>query len=211
MAGIGAFLKGLLRREHIDSPAALQRFWAARAAFIAQKCVIEYCRARAGLNWQRLFAEAPFQQAVHAASWQAWGITLLDVAEMLDAVLRPHMNDGAALHAWLAVAGEALIAAETTRQPLPQALPPAFADETLQRLHALLAELATRPPAPVKDIPRPRTRALFDAIPIHPDLKAPDEDYVFNTQRVYLVRAAEDLESAASLPRLAAAIATDAA
>ncbi|GEM_PF-967792 len=203
MAGFGSFLKRLLQRERIDSAQDLQRFWAARSAFIAQKCVIEYCRARAGLNWQRLFSEASFQQAVHAASWRAWRITLLDVAEMLDATLRSETADMAALHGWLRQAGAEIIAEETTRQTLPSVLPADFADHARQRLDALLATLAERPPMPVKDIARARTAEVFAAIPIHPDLKAPDEDYIFNTQRVYLVRAADDLVKRADLARLA--------
>ncbi len=202
--GIGALLKGLLRRERIAGPDALQAFWQRRAAFMAQKCVIEYCRARAGLNWQRLFSEQPFQQAVHAASWRAWGLTVLDMAEMLDAVLRVDAPDHAALLGWLGRAGEALIARETAQNTLPVALGADFAEQAQDRLHTLLAELARREALPVKDIARARADEVFDIIPMHDDLKAPDRDYVFNTLRASLVRAADDLRAAADIPVLAA-------
>ena len=200
--GIGAFLKGLLRRERIGDARALQSFWQRRAAFMAQKCVIEYCRARAGLNWQRLFAEAPFQQAVHAASWRAWRLTVLDVAEMLDAVLRPAAPDHAALLGWLRRAGQELIEQETARNPLPEGLGADFAETGQARLKALLEELAGRDALPVKDIPRARAGEIFDIIPIHADLKAPDEDYVFNTLRANLVRTADDLRAGTDIPAL---------
>ncbi len=194
------FLRRLLSRSRITGGDDLERFFEARAAFAAQKCVIEYCRARAGLNWQRLFSEGPFQQAVHAASWGAWRYTLLDVAEMLDSVLRPHAGDVRALQGWIGAGGARIIA----RQQFPAHLPPAFAAQVQAGLDALMAELARREPAPVKDIPRRRAQAVFELIPIHESLKAPDADYIFNTLRAALVRAADDLHHQADLPTLAA-------
>ena len=212
MGGLGAFLKGLLRRERIASPDDVQRFMAQRAAFIAQKCVIEYCRARAGINWQRLFSEEPFQRAVHAAAWRAWALTLCDVTQMLHALLRPHVpsEEEQALLDALEHLAMRVIAGETARQPLPAQLPASFVQDTKERLRALLRELRGSTPLPVKDIPRARAKELFDIIPIHADLKAPDEDYVFNTLRVYLVRAADDLRAAADMPALARALSENA-
>ncbi len=194
-------LKDLFKRPRVDGPEELEAFWQARAAFIAQKCVIEYCRARAGLNWQRLFSEPLFQRAVHEASWRAWRVTLLDVAEMLDATFRPHVPVPDAMHDWLREAGGRIIARQ--RREMPDTLGPAFAEATHARVEALLETLRARPPLPVKDIARQRAREVFDAIPIHPDLKAPDEDYVTNTLRVFLVRACDDLKTRAEVPFLA--------
>ncbi len=193
-------LKGLFGRARLASARQLEDFWQARAAFIAQKCVIEYCRARAGMNWQRLFSEAPFQQAVHRASWRAWSITLLDVAEMLDAVLRPEVSEPAVLHDWLRQAGARIIAGQQGK--MPAALGADFAQITRRRLAGLVEDLASRAPLPVKDIARQRAQEVFDIIPIHPDLKAPDVDYVTNTLRVFLVRACDDLRTQADLPAL---------
>jgi len=196
-------LSHLFQRRRISDADDLQRFFEARAAFAAQKCVIEYCRARAGLNWQRLFSEQPFLRAVHAASWGAWRHTLLDVAEMLDAVLRPHAPHVPALHRWIGEAGDRIIA----RQDFPAHLPRDFPRETRAALHTLLAELGTRSPRPVKDIPRARAGTVFALIPIHDSLKAPDADYIFNTLRAALVRAADDLRRQADIAALARQIA----
>ena len=50
--------------EAIADREALQRFVDSRASFLAQKGIVEFCRVRAGVYWQKLFTEDEFRQAL---------------------------------------------------------------------------------------------------------------------------------------------------
>ena len=70
------------KAEPISEPARFAAFMDSRAAFLAQKCVVEFCRVRAGVYWQKLFSEAEFQAAWrsragrriprHSRWWPRW-------------------------------------------------------------------------------------------------------------------------------------------
>src|SRR3546814_10161627 len=60
-----------------------------QAAFISQKCTVEYCRARSGLMWEKLFRERAFLDALEICRWEAYAAVLVDVAVMIEAKMRP--------------------------------------------------------------------------------------------------------------------------
>ena len=66
---------------------ALADFIDAQSAFIVQKGIYEYSRARAGHYAKVLFAEEGFAQSVEHARWQAFPLGLSMVGEMVDGVL----------------------------------------------------------------------------------------------------------------------------
>ena len=67
---------------------ALAAFMDSRAAFLAQKCVVEFCRVRAGVYWQKLFSEKEFQEALDTSRWRAYPPAFAMVAEMVEGALR---------------------------------------------------------------------------------------------------------------------------
>src|SRR5688500_12312589 len=82
------FFEKLFRpRPPVRDREALADFIDAQAAFIVQKGIYEYSRARAGHYAKVLFAEKGFAQSVELARWQAYPLGLSMVGEMVDGVL----------------------------------------------------------------------------------------------------------------------------
>src|SRR6266542_2270392 len=77
-------------RPPIRGREELADFIDAQSAFIVQKGIYEYSRARAGHYAKVLFAEEGFAKSVEHSRWQAFPLGLSMVGEMVDGVLRPH-------------------------------------------------------------------------------------------------------------------------
>src|SRR5687768_3193768 len=71
----------------------LAEFVDAQAAFLAQKGIYEYSRARAGHYSKVLFGEIGFQHAVEQSRWRAFPLGLAIVAEIVEGLLRRHVGD----------------------------------------------------------------------------------------------------------------------
>src|SRR5215203_5483873 len=76
-------------RPPIRGREELADFIDAQSAFIVQKGIYEYSRARAGHYAKVLFAEEGFAQSVEYARWQAFPLGLAMVGEMIDGALAP--------------------------------------------------------------------------------------------------------------------------
>ena len=74
-------------RPPIRDREALADFIDAQSAFIVQKGIYEYSRARAGHYAKVLFAEKGFAHSVELARWQAFPLGLAMVGEMVEGVL----------------------------------------------------------------------------------------------------------------------------
>ena len=89
MGMFDAVVSGLLRKaEPIADAQGLADFMDSRAAFLAQKCVVEFCRVRAGVYWQKLFSEKEFQDALTTSRWLSYPPAFVMMAEMVEGVLR---------------------------------------------------------------------------------------------------------------------------
>ena len=98
---------------------ALADFIDEQAAFVAQKGIYEYSRARAGHYAKVLFAEKEFHDAVERSRWRAFPLGLAMVAELVEGVLRPHAGaDGATGSSKPC----ALVLSVFDRYPIPDAL-----------------------------------------------------------------------------------------
>ena len=75
------------RRAPVRDPAELADFIDGNAAFVVQKGLYEYSRARAGHYAKVLFAEKEFQAAVENSRWRAYPLGLAMMAEVVDNVL----------------------------------------------------------------------------------------------------------------------------
>ena len=76
------------RKPPIRDAAAVATFMDENAAFLMQKGLYEYSRARAGHYAKVLFGEPEFQAAVEVARWRAYPLGLAMVAEVVEGVLR---------------------------------------------------------------------------------------------------------------------------
>src|SRR5262245_29304587 len=84
-------LLGRLRPAPITTVAALRSFLDERAALIAQKCAIDYCRGKTGLASYALFTEQPFLKALDVCRWEAFAAVLGDLVLLAEGRLRPHV------------------------------------------------------------------------------------------------------------------------
>ncbi len=77
------------RSPPIRDAEALADFIDRNAAFVVQKGIYEYSRARAGHYAKVLFREPEFQAAAEQSRWRAYRSGLVLVAELVEGVLRP--------------------------------------------------------------------------------------------------------------------------
>ena len=71
----------------------LAQFIDENAAFLVQKGIYEYARARAGHYAKVLFKEPEFVEAVERSRWTAYPLGLAMVGELVEGVLRPLAAD----------------------------------------------------------------------------------------------------------------------
>lgn len=199
MAGLMELLASFRRAAPIGDPAALSAFLDRHAAFMVQKCIYEYARARSGLLSTKLLEEPAFKTAAERAKWRNYPLCLQGLAIMAEGVLRPHAEDARALAAGVAAAVGTVCRGYET--------PPGTAFDFWDRAEAAIADRlidgAGSPPCAVKDIPIETAEAFFANLPIHPDLRSYDFRLVTNNQRANLLRAYEAFLKAADPPRLA--------
>jgi hypothetical protein len=198
---IDKFVAGLLgRSDPIETRAALAGFMDSRSAFLAQKCVVEFCRVRAGVYWQKLFSEAEFQRELDRSRWRAYPPAYAMVAEMVEGSLREA--------AGLRRRGLPAALDGVTREVFGKYLTPAdeasdFWQQAAELVHERLESTQSHAPRPVREMPKPMARVIFDVLPMHKDVVTNDYDYIFNNLRMNLLRAHEDFLAAARLDAIA--------
>lgn len=173
---------------------SLAAFMDARAAFLAQKCIVEFCRVRAGVYWQKLFSEAEFKEELNRSTWRAYPHTFSMIAEMIEGALREQagLRQRRLPQALAALGGEVF-----ARYPVPAGEDSDFWRHAETLLRERLDQTQGSAPRPVREMPKPGARAVFDILPIHKDIITRDYDYIFNNLRMNLLRAHEDFFKAA--------------
>ncbi|MCK1638766.1 hypothetical protein IVA95_14410 [Bradyrhizobium sp. 157] len=166
-------------RPPIRDREALADFIDAQSAFIVQKGIYEYSRARAGHYSKVLFAEEGFARSVERARWQAFPLGLSMVGETVDVVLRPHAGDERrpVLDQIIAV-----VLSVFDRYPVPPSIGEAAWQEARRELAHRLDLVGGHAPKRVMDIPEPLAESYFAMMPIHEKLRGRD----FQTTRNYL-------------------------
>jgi hypothetical protein len=195
-------LVGLASRPPVADAAALADFLAEETAYVAQRTVLEYCRARTGLNWDKLFQEAPFLASFEVCRWDAYGLMLGDVAELaLIQLRRADLAEPASLVPGLLAACRGAL----LRHPVPAHQ--ASWDQALDRIAEHLARVLLAEPHPVHLVGIASANQVFDWLPIHPDLRRHDRDMFRNSVRFALLRVHDDMTRRFDRPALAAALA----
>lgn len=167
------------RRPEIRNKAALADFIDEQSAFLVQKGIYEYSRARAGHYAKVLFAEQGFATSVEHSRWQAYPLGLAMVGEMVEGVLRPHASDRrrATLDELTAI-----VLSVFDRYPVPPSIGQdawlVARDELARRIELTAGHARKR----VMDIPEPLAETYFALMPIHEKLRGRD----FATTRNYL-------------------------
>jgi hypothetical protein len=186
--------------QPIATRSDLADFMDSRAAFLAQKCVVEFCRVRAGVYWQKLFSEKEFQAELDLSRWRAYPPAFAMVAEMVEGSLR---EAAGIRQRHLPERLTALAKEVFSRYPVPAGEEPAFWTFGLGLVEEQLAKTQGGSPRPVREMPKPMARAVFNVLPMHKDIVTNDYDYIFNNLRMNLLRAHEDFIKAADLRAVA--------
>jgi hypothetical protein len=177
------------RRPQIADLAALADFVDRQSAFLAQKGIYEYSRARAGHYAKVLFREEGFLQAVERARWQAYPLGLAMVAELVEGVLLPFARDRrehlAALHK--------LVLGIFDRYPVPAALGEDAWRAQRAELVRRLELIGMHPPKHAFDICEPWAMTYFGMMPIHEKLRGRDFPTIRNYLRVTLCNIHDEL------------------
>jgi hypothetical protein len=186
--------------ETIAGPEALQAFMDGRASFIAQKGIVEFCRVRAGVYWQKLFSEDDFRHAVSYSCWLAYAPALALVAQMVEAALRPAAS---VARPQVSAAIERIARSAYLAYPPPEGFTEAQWKERFGIVSQRLADASGRAAQPVREMPKGLAEMVFEALPIHPSIVRNDADYIHNNIRMNLLRAHDDFIAAADLQALA--------
>ena len=172
--------------EPVASRNDLAEFLTGEATFLAQKSTIEYCRARAGLQWQKLFGEAAFKEALERCRWEAFALVLADMTVLAEGRLRSHAS-GRALE--LAEGLGALYEQILNSHPMPVHRSDWHDRSEALRQRVGRAQLAS--PPRTDEIAGVSGRAIFDLLPIHPSLRGHDRLMIFNHIRFGMLTFAE--------------------
>lgn len=181
----------------------LAEFIDAQAAFLAQKGIYEYSRARAGHYAKVLFAEVAFQHALEQSRWRGFPLALAVVTELVEGILRRQAGDDRR------TVFEALRSVALTvfdRYPFPEQLTRAEWLEARRVLAHRLDLIGVHAVKFAKDVPGPFADDYFAMMPIHEKLRAHDYQAIRNYMRVTAINIHTEFEKRADVATLLAAL-----
>jgi hypothetical protein len=188
MGLLDTLLPEFLRKpQPIVSAEELAGFMDSRSAFLAQKSIVEFCRVRAGVYWQKLFSEKEFKAALNHSRWRAYPACYAIVAEMVEGALR---EPAGIRRRGLPAALERVAIATFSKYAVPEGSPSTFWEDAAELTRRRLDATQAGPPRPVREIPKPLARIVFEMVPIHPDLMnllRAHEDFLAHANRDALV------------------------
>jgi hypothetical protein len=195
------------RKSPIRQPGELADFIDAQAAFLAQKGIYEYSRARAGHYSKVLFAEAAFQQAVEQSRWRAFPLALAVVAEIVEGQLRPQAGGDrqAVFNALVALVLEVF-----DRYPAPAALAKTEWLDARRELAHRLDLIGAHAVKHAKDVPENFAQEYVALMPIHEKLRGTDNLTIANYMRVTTINIHDEFDKRADKRALVDALRTEA-
>jgi len=198
--GLLDFLK---RKPPIADLPGLSDFLDSRSAFLVQKCLYEYARARSGILSPKLFKEPTFKAAMETAQWGNYPLCLQHVTVMAEHTLRQHAGGEAdEMREGLIAASDAVC----RRYPVPIGFESGFWEAARLRVAHRVRLAGLAPPRAIKDLPHETAKEFSERVPIHPELRQFDFELVTNNLRVNLCRAHEDFLAMADASALARAL-----
>ena len=165
-------LFGLFKRTPpIGEPKELADFIDAQAAFLAQKGIYEYSRARAGPHANKMMTEPGFVKSAESSRWRAYPLCLAMVGEMVEGLLRPHA--GADKRAMTDDLIDLLLSV-FDRYPPPESIGKDAWLDARSALALSLDQVSLHPPKRVIDIPEQYVKRYFELMPIHEEMRSKD-------------------------------------
>ena len=173
----------LRRKPPLRDAASVGTFVDENAAFLMQKGIYEYSRARAGHYAKVMFREPEFHAAVEKARWRAYPLGLAIVAEAVAGVLQERLG-GERGKVLQALSDQVLTVFDC--YPTPGALSSDEWRDLRAELSRRLQIIGLHPPKRIMDIPEQWAQAYFDLMPIHEKLRGRDFETIHNYLRVAL-------------------------
>lgn len=193
----------LFTPKPVASRDELKEFLASRAAYLVQKSIMEYTQARSNMMFSTLLSEPAFLTAYEAARWNSYPAAFSMIAEMADAMIRPHAQQNPlAIGARLTELGREVFAGF----PVPQGQTAQFWEAAGDALDHDLGQAGLGAPKPVHEIALARAQEIFDNLPVHESLRRHDFEIFRNTLRFHMVEIGTEFGERADLPALARAL-----
>jgi hypothetical protein len=188
------------RRPPIADLKELATFVDEQSAFLVQKGIHEYSRARSGHYAKVLFNEPFFIEALERSRWSAYPLGLAMVGELVEGVLR---RQGGATAAPASHGLRPFVLSVFDRYPVPAVLGAAAWQDARAELDQRLQALGLHPPKRAIDIAEPYARIYWDLMPIHKEIRSRDFPTTRSYLKIMLCNIHDELTSRADLPVLA--------
>jgi hypothetical protein len=200
---IAAWTRVFAGRPPIDDDKSLAQFIDSQSAFLVQKGIYEYSRARAGHYSKVLFKEQQFLEAVERSRWSAYPIGLAMVGELVEGVLRPY--SGGEPSRQLDALSQ-LIVSVFDRYPVPSSLGADAWRNARAELCRRLQLVGLHPPKRAFEIADPFVRAYFDLLPINESLRRSELPTLHGYLRATLCNVHEELTRRIDAPAVIATL-----
>ena len=138
------------RTPPIHDSEALADFIDEQAAFLVQKGIYDYARARSGHYSKVLMTDKGFHQALDRSRWRAYPLGLAMVGEMVESVLAPQAGGDRRSELDPLIK---LVLSVFDRYPVPASSTPDAWKAARDELALHLERLSTHPPKRVMDMP----------------------------------------------------------
>jgi hypothetical protein len=196
-------VKRLFVPERIATRDQLKEFLMSRAAFLAQKSIMEYVQARSNMMFSTLLSEPAFRAAYEEARWASYPAAFSMVTEMAEGMIRPHV-EGSTLDLHTALVG---LGRDVFQDfPLPPAQGPQFWHKATEALDHDLGVAGLGPPKEVHEIALARAREIFDRLPVHEILRRHDFTMFRNTLRFHMAEIGTEFAERGDMKALARAL-----
>jgi hypothetical protein len=197
---LGRILGGQGAAAKRADPAAFAAYLGTRAAFVAQKTVLDYCAVKFGRHWEKAQADAAFAEALAACRWAVFWPAGGDLFVAGAAWLQPLASEPARMIDRLAdLVPRALDAAGAAAGGPDRA-------EAERQIRLRLAALATEAPPRVATMKLAAAAPLLATLPVHPDQRVGEEPAIVGGLRMNFLAMVQDLERAFDPAPLAAAL-----
>jgi hypothetical protein len=161
-------------------------------AFVVNRMMYEYSRARAGTMSAALFSEKEFQSVIEVSRWRAFPLGVGHAAEILMGHLRRAAGpDAGALCDKVRAAAEQVM----TRYPTPEGFEDGFWTQAREDIGTRLARAAVVPVKPAQDVAIATFPTLFELVPLHETVRQHDYEVILNSLRGMLLNVADELKA----------------
>ncbi len=192
------------RRRAIRDHATAGAFIDEQSFHLAETCVRDYSRLRAGDGADALLADPAFARALDKACWEAYPRALVMVGTVAEATLHPYAGDNA--HATL-FGLIAMILDHFDRRPVPRAIGDVEWRAARADLERSLSDLVRAQPKTAEAVARDHSSFYLAIMPLHPKLGADNFAALSSQLKLALLQAQDAFVQRANLPALANALA----